>query len=297
MGTIAEDPDAELRALRERAYGPQPDLDDAALARLRALEDERRRALGAQLAAGSETAQPAAPSESSQLDPSLFAPRLPEVPAASAAAAFAPVFARTDAETPDAPRAAGDPGTAGDPGPADDPGAATDPRAAGSPTAAPARWWRLPVAVPLVAGAALVAAGAAFGIAGGISFADRASHPGQVAVLDRDTETEWPDNFYSGDDGRLFGEFAGLRPMIVANSFPASSDGTCLYVFSDLQSINILGAGCTAGEFAARTAIEVTEDSPQALKDRFPVGTSLMFEVDGDRVRVYAADPPPTPPA
>ncbi|PPH61799.1 spermidine/putrescine ABC transporter permease, partial [Rathayibacter sp. AY1D7] len=49
--------------------------------------------------------------------------------------------------------------------------------------------------------------------------------------------------------------------------------------------------GCTAGAFPAVAQFTVTSAAPEALRERFPIGTSLRFALEGDEIRVRSDAP------
>lgn len=49
--------------------------------------------------------------------------------------------------------------------------------------------------------------------------------------------------------------------------------------------------GCSAGAFPAVTRFTVTSAAPDALRERFAVGTSLRFVLEGDEIHVRSDDP------
>lgn len=244
----------ELRALRERAYGPTADIDPESLRRLHELEDLGRR----ETATASPTdATPWAVVEAPEDE-------LDE-PAASAA---------LDAgETSAAEGLAGAP--IADPVDTD----AALPRR---------RWWtrRMPLLwVGSVVAAAVLGAVSATGIQSLVT--------GQVAVLELDETSPWPESFGGSrpEGGRLFDALGGLDVLAVPQQFGDDSSGPeCLYVTADSgPSRGVSTAGCAAGSFAATASMVVTTDSPDALRGRFPEGTSLQFRLEDSRVLVYAA--------
>ncbi|MFT2711819.1 hypothetical protein [Clavibacter sp. Sh2126] len=121
---------------------------------------------------------------------------------------------------------------------------------------------------------------------------------------DRDTVAELalepppvPDNatYLSVDTGTiakgsLFAPFHGISvarvPMIESST---GVEEICLVAGPAEQDGAVSGpAGCATGAVPARTALVITADQPQELRDAFPLGTTLTFELeaDGDTVRV-----------
>lgn len=290
MSAIADDPGAELRALRERAYGPDADIHDdpAAMQRLRELEDgERVRPAAA--------AAPDFDARRGRFDDAAGAPRRvdrPAIPddvghAASAqtgdrsldagdtASDPEAVAANTMPDSPDASSAAGS--DAGE-------GVAIPVQAAAPP------WWRR--RMPLLwAGSVVVAAL----LGAGAALSMQTIWAGQVAVLTEDADRTWPEGFFDPppEGGAMFEDFLGLTPVRVPQQMgPDSTLSNCLYVLL-APSNGMMGAGCSAGTFPATAAILVTEQSPAEVLERFEPGTALQFVLDGSQVRVYAAAPAP----
>jgi hypothetical protein len=121
---------------------------------------------------------------------------------------------------------------------------------------------------------------------------------GTVAVLALEPPPE-PDNatYLSVDTGSiapgsLFAPFHGISvariPLVDAST---GDEGTCLVAGAADQDGSVDGVpGCATGAVPARTALVVTPDQPQELRDAFPVGTTLTFELEDDdeTVRVRA---------
>lgn len=280
MSAIADDPAAELRALRERAYGPDADIngDPAAMQRLRELEDGER----------IRPASSASPDIDVRRGRDEDEPRTPRrveragivadsADATSAADAAGPAHPEVPSEAPVTDNA-----TAGVP--ADD-GVA----AAASAPAQP--WWRQ--RMRLLWAASLVAA-ALLGAA--VALSVHAIGAGQVAVLSQNPDSTWPEGFFSPqpEGGATFEDFHGLTPVRVPQQMgPEGTISDCLYVLVSPSS-GMLGAGCSAGTFPATAAILVTEQSRAEVLERFQPGTALQFVLDGSEVRVYAAAPVPS---
>jgi hypothetical protein len=121
---------------------------------------------------------------------------------------------------------------------------------------------------------------------------------GTVAVLALEPPPE-PDNatYLSVDTGSiapgsLFAPFHGISVARIPRVDAAPGDaGTCLVAGPADQDGSVDGVpGCATGAVPARTALVVTPDQPQELRDAFPVGTTLTFELEDDdetvRVRV-----------
>lgn len=295
MSAIDDDPGAELRALRERAYGPGADIHDdpAAMQRLRELEDgERVRPAAA--------AVPGIDARRGRFDDETDAPGRVErtaIPedggrgeetgtgssgAADAASVPGSVAATAVPERPE-PQDAADPAPGG--------GAAAG--GGGAPDALPAvavPWWRR--RMPLLWAGSLVVAAL---LGAGAALSMQAVWAGQVAVLSENPGDEWPEGFFSPrpEGGATFDDFLGLTPVRVPQEMgPDSTLSVCLYVLL-APSNGMMGAGCSAGTFPATAAILVTEQLPAEVLERFEPGTALQFVLDGSQVRVYAAAPAP----
>jgi hypothetical protein len=120
----------------------------------------------------------------------------------------------------------------------------------------------------------------------------------EVAVLPLSNGTDLPGWEGLGFDGSVTTEdFGGLT--VVRQSLPAdtgltvvrqrrsSSAGSCLSIVrtADPQD-GLFFQGCTAGAFPAVAQFTVTSAAPEALRERFPIGTSLRFALEGDEIRV-----------
>jgi hypothetical protein len=90
--------------------------------------------------------------------------------------------------------------------------------------------------------------------------------------------------------GSLFAAFHGIS--VARIPLPDAATGveeTCLVAGPAAQDGAVAGTpGCATGAVPARTALVVTADQPQELRDAFPLGTTLSFELeeDGATVRV-----------
>jgi hypothetical protein len=158
---------------------------------------------------------------------------------------------------------------------------------------APVRpWWRR---IPVLWAASVVAA---LLIGAGLSTWIQNIEEGGVAVLSEDAEAEWPDESFGvrPSGGRVFDDFHGLRVLSLRQSVVPGSSQTCLYILTPPDGF---GAGsCAAGSYPASASLEVVQSSPDELRERFPLGTSLQFVLEGPNVRVYAREPSivePTP--
>lgn len=326
MSTPTDLPPDELRALRERAYGRDADIQDdpAALARLHELEAQVATAMaGARAEAAAAAARTRAAGNGAP-------PRTVSMHAAVAGADAADAVTSEEERVTDAapgadalPRAAaplsaaatpGAPATGGAPRPdvvdasavqpgGDEPGddlptadafeAAEGSGAAGEAAARP--WWRR--RIPVLWAASVVAAlilGAA------LSLWIQTLEEGGVAVLHEDADAEWPDQVFGSrpDGGRQFEEFHGLTVITFRQAFDSGGLQTCLYVLTAADGSGFGGGSCGAGAFPTTASMFVGSTSPQKLRDRFPEGTALQFVLDDSNLRVYAREPgiaEPTP--
>ncbi|WP_435080796.1 hypothetical protein [Clavibacter michiganensis] len=90
--------------------------------------------------------------------------------------------------------------------------------------------------------------------------------------------------------GSLFAPFHGISvgrvPRVESRT---GAEVVCLVAGAAKQDGSVEGPeGCATGAVPARTALVVTADQPQELRDAFPLGTTLTFELedDGETVRV-----------
>ena len=307
MSTPTDSSQDELRALRERAYGPDADIHDdpVALARLQELQiqDQAARA-AARAAVPSSRASGAAPADDDSDGRATDAASRGESfdrglgATASTSTLSVPGELRTpgtDADpltTPDR-----ESGPAGTPSAAADPAAPTDGEDAADPEesgeAVPRPWWRRRIPVLW---AASVVAGVLVGV--GLTLGTQAIEAGRIAVLQEDAAAEWPEEWFgSQQGGRVFDEFHGLTVLVFPQSIGFDDSQTCLYVVTDRGGG--YGAGsCGAGSFPATASLEVGSLSPDELRDAFPDGTALQFVHEGSTVSVYTKAPSliePTP--
>lgn len=119
---------------------------------------------------------------------------------------------------------------------------------------------------------------------------------GTVAVLEL-TPPPTPDNatYLSVDTGSiapgsLFAAFHGISVARIPVPDAATGvEAICLVAGPAEQDGSVAGTpGCATGAVPARTALVVTADQPQELRDAFALGTTLSFELeeDGGTVRV-----------
>lgn len=266
----------ELRALRERAYGPDADihLDPVAQARLRELET---------VPPIPDAASPTA-SVAEDEHPTVQADETWDVEQREQASLPTPP------PLAEAVRAAGTDGAQEPDGARPPDGTeplADTPAARGSLSRRTIWVWAASVALALVVGAGVTAATSSFG---GIP----------VAVLPEVELTEWPTNMFGDaqEGARVFEVFEGTRVLVVPNAWGSpDSEIVCVFVVrgesedGSAAANEILTTGCGAGAFAPTASFTVTERSPAALRDRFPIGTSVRVTVEGDEVRVFTRSP------
>ncbi|RIJ56400.1 hypothetical protein DZG02_15325, partial [Clavibacter lycopersici] len=113
---------------------------------------------------------------------------------------------------------------------------------------------------------------------------------GTVAMLELEPPPV-PDNatYLSVDTGSiapgsLFAAFHGISvARIPVPDATTGAERTCLVAGPAGQDGSVAGVpGCATGTVPARTALVVTADQPQELRDAYPLGTTLTFELDGD---------------
>lgn len=270
--------DDELRALRERAYGPGADIEDDAPAvdRLRELEDRSRR-------------------EPRPADGSLRWNGDRRIPDAASPATVAVRVLSADAADEVGPSrdARGDaasvdqyPATAT----SDSPDAAT---VEGDPTTVVAplsrrRWTRF---VPLLWIGSVIAALVAGALAAG---GTAELFTGRVTVLEVDVDATWPDGFL-GDQPResfAFEDFHGISPFVTPQQTTMGGEAQCLFLVAGSPNARgVMGGGCAAAPFRPVTSVTVTEQSPALLREAYPLGTALQFTLDGQSVLVDAREP------
>jgi len=313
----------ELRALRERAYGPGADIHDdpAALQRLRELEGQALAGFGTAASADHALAGEMGPSpadddgspagvaaEARAGARSLGIPnpstdlRMPYRPDP-----WMPFAAGSGAPNTDRSGVAGSTGVeSADPGPslpekspgawataAGAPGTVTPtPPATGEASGAavvPTPWWRTRRTL-LWLGALVVSVAIAIAATVWVS----QGRADAVAVLSVDEDGAWPTDFFgqAPEGGLLFGDFFGLSVVAMPELWGAGERTTCLYVLEARpQSQMIHTVGCAAGDFPPTAAFIVPANAPEALQDRFPEGTALQFVQRGTQVFVYSHAP------
>jgi len=255
---------AELAELRRRAYGPGRDVDPADVERLRELEERAAAGTGSRGAAGSASASgPGA-----------------DAAGADADAADDAADAASDADAADA-----DDLPAPDEEPAPDP-----PRPRSSRRLA--ILWAASVAVAVALTAVVVSA-------------TNAPAGREVAVVRFDPDEPLPvymrDYFGGAETGSA--RFHGLTLVRLENDRSAYPQvrGECLSVQPSRAALDSNGAdGCAAGAFRASAQFLVNRGAPQELRDVYPVGTALLFDLRGDAVHVRVdestREPSPTRP-
>lgn len=258
MSTPTDSPLDELRALRERAYGPDADIHDdpVALARLEELQEQERFPVG----------PIAAEALNAPADPSP---------------------APTEHSAPSADERTAEPAAEG--AVAEEPGES-------DPQVAHARpWWRR--RIPLL-WAGSVVAGLLLGVALTLGVQAIDAGRVAVLQEDPEAEwpDEWFGS--RPPDGRLFEEFHGLTVIVFPQSYGPDGSQHCLYVVTPDQNGGFGAGSCGADAYPATASMEVGSLSPAELRDAFPDGTALQFVHDGSTVDVYSRAPSivePTP--
>jgi len=271
----------ELRMLRARAYGPDPDIHDdpSAMSRLQDLE---------QLARGPEVER---------------LPAKPPLPTT-------PVAPRVATPLPDLPEDQGRPEPIASAAPVGEDVA--DANADENRPEVPARrgtWTKKRIAVTWLASLAVAVLVTAT-VTGFVSRRIQAD-PREIAVLGVDPYAVWPGIFaaYAEDGeqqpgvpegGVAYQAFHGLSFFRMSNGMYAfGTDETCLLVvesakINDDNNNSFEGFilnGCEAGAFPATVEIVVTpgpQRLPEELVEAFPEGTALQFVLEGDEVVVLS---------
>ena len=271
MSTPTDPPRDELRALRQRAYGPDADIHDdpVALARLHELENAARPSAVAPVASAS--APP--PEEATDASPLTDAANSTATEAEPSPAVADPAPIADDQSAGAAP----------------EDGIPDSPNTTDESTDAPARrpWWRRRIPVLWAGSLAGVALLAGVGLTLGVQALDS----GQVAVLSVDEEADWPSQMFgSQPPGSLvFEDFHGLTVLAFSQGFGPGDMQDCLYITTADQGVG--ASGCGPDAFPATASLQVLSVSPVKLRDAFEPGTALRFVLDGDQVRVYARGP------
>jgi len=268
---------AELADLRRRAYGPGSDADPADLDRLRELEG---RAGDAAVARPAEAATPA-----SDRGADAGTGERERTAADAGRRRGADAAADPDADDDLAEGAAVD--DADLPAPDRDAPAPHRPRAS--------RRLAILWAASIAAAVALTA----------VVVATLTAPAGrEVAVVRFDPDQELPvymrDYFGGAETGSA--RFHGLTLVRLEGDRSAYPQvrGECLSVQPSRAAFGSTeGGGCAAGAFGASVRFLVNVGAPEELRDEYPVGTALLFDLRGDAVHVRADDsarlPSPSP--
>lgn len=253
----------ELRALRARAYGPNPDIADdaAALSRLQELESLRTASRSTMTGPDAAAAAPHPEVSDPDVEPG------PE---------FAALF-----PAPVEPTASSE--------------GVADPQLA----AGPKRYRRRTLWFASATAAAL-AAGVTYGAVSFLPVSASSGSP-QIATLEPTTGIEVPGGFIGAiEDSPVF-EFYGLT-FFLSSGFnaPSTPDAACLTAVTTDQiptaedvtegSWSVDGyiySGCEAGAFPATVEVPINSEAPARLKARYPEATAFQFVLDGDRVGVF----------
>lgn len=127
----------------------------------------------------------------------------------------------------------------------------------------------------------------------------------EVAVVRFDPDEPLPvymrDYFGGAETGSA--RFHGLTLVRLENDRSAYPQvrGECLSVQPSRAALDsTVGGGCAAGAFGASTQFVVNVGAPEELRDVYPVGTALLFDLRGDAVHVRVDEsarvPSPTRP-
>ncbi|MFZ8758500.1 hypothetical protein ACO03V_13870 [Microbacterium sp. HMH0099] len=293
----------ELARLRARAFGPDADItaDPAAVARLSELEEQERLRR-----ATAPDATPSGPADGLLPDDGT-----PDGAAAAEtpAAGIGTPADTTGTDSAGATTTGADPADPTDPAPhpAHDADADPDEDAEGAASTSPGRRRRRRPAVRsqrtlwLWAGTiAAVAAVTSAATAVGTTFApvSRSAGVAQVDTLQVDPSFVPPPLFWPTPDGVTgYDDFFGLTAVVGAlRVYSDDAENLCLYLVpsediadtdSSYRGGQVYG-GCGAGVFAPTAQLVVSDDAPAELQERFPVGTSLQFVLDGERIGVFS---------
>jgi hypothetical protein len=265
----------ELRSLRQRAYGPNADIqqDPVALERLRQLE--------AQTAPRPSATVEPVPEFEPEREPAWEPGSVAVTPEAAETThdlgGEADSLADQQANRASAEAASGEQSRDAAP-PEPDP---SEPLASEPPR--------------VRRRAALIWAGALTGallVGATLSYIAVGLTPASVGVLQPDPDGEWPDDFSSrGAGSEIFEDFHGLTVVLVPQDWNGGAPSPCLFILSNASQGLIGGAGCGAGDFEPIAAITVTEQMPEALIEEFPVGSALQFQLRDGEVVVFADAP------
>jgi hypothetical protein len=268
----------ELRALRERAYGPDADIEDDPAALERLLELEASVASPSGKAATTGNSPSAAVNAERAAETSRIASRVPVDPLRPSTAAEAGESRTVGAGGDASPVSEG-----GDTGQVSE---GTDAAAIAAesvpPPSPPSRRRRTLVVRAATLGLALLLGAA-------LAYGVMQLRPGSVATLAAAPDADWPDFLGDRQDGStVFEDFFGLTVAIVPQPWGREDDVPCLFVLHSAGGAAITTVGCGAGGFAPTAALAVTATLPDTLTAEYPVGTALQFVLDDDRVVVYA---------
>ncbi|AZZ56430.1 hypothetical protein [Rathayibacter iranicus] len=135
---------------------------------------------------------------------------------------------------------------------------------------------------------AALAATAALAVGATLVVTSAAEPPGrETAVLPLTSGTDIPGWEDLGFEGSLTTEdFDGLT---VVKQRSGGDGGACLYVVRTVDPREgPFHSGCTANSFPAIAQFTVSSVSPEALQERFPVGSALQFILRGEEVHVVS---------
>lgn len=267
----------ELRALRERAYGPGADIhgDPAALQRLHELE-------GLVLVGAGDAAS--VDHDVAVVDPVTDAgTQSPHADGLGGALPPSPGFSDTSPDPSETDAAA--PGTPTSPAPSDP---SEESEESGAEVAS-APWWRTRRTL-LWLGALVVAV--ALAVAATVWVMQGRAHA--VAVLSVDEDGEWPRDFFGQkpEGALLFEDFFGLTVLVLPEVWGGRATTSCLYVIETTTPNQMVSTvACSAGDFPPTAGLAVPPAAPEAMLDRFPEGTALQFVQRGPQVFVYSHAP------
>ena len=257
----------ELRSLRERAYGPNADIqgDAAAIARLHELESHAIRVAPVAVEdPRDETEGETDAAPSAAADSELFPA---EVEPAAEPADVEP--GQPAADTPELT----------------DPDAAPEAAASGTESAAAPTQRGRRRGTLFWAGALILA----LLVGAGLSYTTMKQNPGNVGVLSVDPDAEFPNSMGDETPGsKVFEQFHGLTVLLVPQNWGTGNPAPCLFILPGSRDAAIIGAGCGAGEFDPTAAVGVTSGLPDELLERFPEGSALQFVLRDGEVVVYS---------
>ena len=170
--------------------------------------------------------------------------------------------------------------------------AAPGDRPDGEPTSGPRTSARRRRRVGVLWAASLAAAVAGTAVLG----STLAAPPGrEVAVVRLDPDLPLPEHMRDWFGGAETGSapFHGLTVVRLANDMSAFPDRgrTCLSIQPARAAMGTTeGGGCSAGRFGASAQLVVNFGAPEELREVYPVGTALLFDLRGDSVHVRADD-------